>query len=132
MSDSEVQKYLKNTELSDIQQEQVLSSDNRNNMYSKIIQLRYIIRAAKLIFDARSTLRKQGIFIPKELESALEDTLKKWSDVQIEREMEFNYGRDSETRKKTAAFLTDGQGEFDNIKQEVRSRILSTEAAKSY
>ena len=56
MSDSEVQKYVKSTELSEIQQEQVLNADNRNNMYSKNIQLRYIIGAAKMIFDARSSL----------------------------------------------------------------------------
>jgi hypothetical protein len=47
MSDDEVQRYLANTELSKIQQEQVLNADSRNSMYSKIIQLRYIIGAAK-------------------------------------------------------------------------------------
>jgi hypothetical protein len=83
-----------------------------------------------MIFEARSTLRKQGIFIPREVEDAFEDTLKKWSEVQIQREMEFNYGRDLGTRDRTLAFLTHGQTEFDSIKHAVRSRILSTDPNK--
>ena len=91
-------------------------------MYSKIMQLRYIGGAAQAIFDARATLRKQGKFMPDKLEDAFEVVLKGWSEVQIERQMEFSYGRDRETRNKTLEFLETGQREFDGIKHMVRAR----------
>jgi hypothetical protein len=60
MSDDDVVRYLKTTDFSDIQQKQVLEASDKNKMYSKVTELRFIAKAGSAIFDARSVLRKQG------------------------------------------------------------------------
>ena len=124
MRDEEVTEYLESTDLSEAQRKQVLAASDRNQMYGKVVQLRLIWKAGTAIFDARSVLRKQGIFIPKELENEFEKALQMFSEAQIQRHMKFDYGRADAKTDKVQTFFKDGQPIVDQIKAKVRTRIL--------
>ena len=121
MTDDELARYLKNTEFSDEQQQQILSADNKTKMYvKKIYELRLIAGAERAIFDARSVLRKQGIFVPKELEDEFEKALQLSREVVIQRTMEFEYGN-AQLEDKKGPFFKEGPRAFEDIKQKVRT-----------
>jgi hypothetical protein len=131
MTDDEVRQYIKTTEFSEAQQEQMLGASDRNRMYSKITELRLIGKAGEAIFDARSVLRKQGIFIPKELEDEFENALKLFSEVQVHRSIQFQYGPTRDVVDKQGEFAKDEPPTFEKIKEKVRARILLSEGAAS-
>jgi hypothetical protein len=64
LSEGDLATFIDSTELSNPQRQQVLSSSDKNDMYSKILRLRTINIAGAAIYDGRQVLRRDGIFIP--------------------------------------------------------------------
>jgi hypothetical protein len=124
MNHDDVADFLSTTEFSELQKKQVAAAHNKKEMYSKVVQLRLIARAGTAIFDARSVVRKQGIFIPKDLEEEFLKALDNFSGAQVQRLMEFDYGRSAAGSDHTGSFFSDGQRMFDEIKVKVRSHVL--------
>jgi hypothetical protein len=130
MSAEDLDGYLETTPLSLQQKKQVAKASDKTRMYVKIVQLRYINAAGAAIYDARSILRKQGIFIPEELEAAFENALKSCSEAHVEQSMRFEFGRAGGDRDATGALVRDGVATSQTLKTAVRERIFRNPFAK--
>lgn len=126
MSDRDLDLFLGTTEFSEAQKIQIRESDDRNRMYGKIDDLRSIAIAGREIFETRTVLRKQGIFLPKDLEAEFENALSVFSAAQVQRSMEFEFGKDARDMEPIKRFFNDGQSLVEGLKDRVRSRILPT------
>lgn len=64
LADSDITDFLNSTKLSEQQKGEILGATDRNKTYGNVIDSRDIFDSGKAIFEARSLLRKQAIFIP--------------------------------------------------------------------
>lgn len=124
MTREDLDSYLAGTDLSDAQQRQVRDASDSTQMYAKVVRHRYIAIAGSSIYDARSVLRKQSIFIAKELEESFEQALQMLHEAQVEQSIQFDHGRTGATRDAMGQLFKEGPGVFDALKDAVRSRIF--------
>jgi hypothetical protein len=128
MDDTKIRQYLQTRDFSEVQQDQVCGAQDKNRIFRKIIEWRLIAKASGAIFDARSVLRKQGIFIPKALEDDFEKALKLFSAAQVQMGIELDHGRIGELTD-VQAFSKDGPLQYENIKEKVRQRVTAALSA---
>lgn len=92
LSDEDVTNFLNSTELSDAQKAEVMKAADKNKAYSEFVNRNYIAEARVAIFDAHSTLRKEAIFIPDNIQNIFTQALDPLSKAQVQRSMEPYYG----------------------------------------
>lgn len=68
LSDEKAREQLTRTDLNPDESDAVLAATDREAIYKKVFQSRRLNSAHAAIFDALQTIRKQGIFIPRDLE----------------------------------------------------------------
>ena len=118
-----VAEFLATTEFSEPQRRQVQQAERKNTAYARIMRMRFINHAGLMIFDARSHLLKQSIFIPEEIEAAFRAAHDMLGGVQIQESMEFEHGPVRGAPDERQALFKDGERTLNNLKQRVRGRI---------
>jgi hypothetical protein len=123
LSQDDLVTFLDSTELSGPQQNQVLSTKNKNEMYSKVLRLRTNNAAAAAIYEGRQTLRTNGIYISASTAKSFKEAFDKLSEAQVERYMEFQHGRSSGYEKSLQVLDTSGTGMLADLETLVRKAI---------
>lgn len=128
MSDDEARQYLSTTSFSENQQRDILSEhvEKRNKVFVRTVEFRDIHAAGQAIYDAHVTLRKEGIFIPEELEKSIGEALQSCSNVRAARFVEFDHGYYEAGSKEKIKFLQQHEGMFNSLKREVRERLMES------
>jgi len=119
----DINDYLNSTELSQMQKDEVLNADDKNVTYSRIENIRAIMKAGRSIFEARLLLRKQGPFVSESLSDKIASALDYCSEAQTEREMRFEHGPIIKPEKSMAYFKDNGQT-FREVQAAVRKRLF--------
>jgi len=127
MGEVDLTDYLETTELSGPQKKQLMQASDKNNMYAKIARHRLISQAGAAIYDARSILRKQGIFIPENLENSFEKALDILSKAQAHELVEANHGYFEDKQETIGKLFSDGPKIFSDLKTDVRKQIFLIE-----
>jgi hypothetical protein len=96
---------------------------DKNKAFRDFVNLNYISEAGVAIFNARSTLRKQAIFIPDDIQSVFSESLDPLSKAQIQRSMEPFYGAHSKLGG-VDFLLTNSDKIFRDLLTPVRRRML--------
>jgi hypothetical protein len=107
MSPTDVATFLESTEFSSQQRKQVLDTDDKVRMYSKINRLRNINAAGTAIYEGRLLLRTSGIFLPVALAKAFKDGFDMLSFAQVEQHLSFE-GRGLREQPKSDELLGNG------------------------
>jgi hypothetical protein len=123
LSEEEVESFLTSTDLRDRQRKEVQEARDKNRAYSAAVNNNYISEAGKAIYDTRTLLRKQCIFVPEDLTRLIEFRLNKLSEAYVQRRMEPTYGAHSEIGA-VEFLLTHGNTMFDELLAAVRLRLL--------
>lgn len=123
-TDEEVENFLASSDLSESQRRRVYASPDRNHALLRFLKINQILHARNEIFDARSILRKQGVFIPVDLQVQYEKALDILAGAQTQKYMEFNSGRDYPELKYVDRLIKDGQEIFNGLQASTRARML--------
>jgi predicted flap endonuclease-1-like 5' DNA nuclease len=107
MSTTDVATFLESSEFSSQQRKQVLDTDDKVRMYSKINRLRNINKAGAAIYEGRLSLRTSGIFLPAPIAKAFKDGFDMLSFAQVEQQLEFE-GRGVREQPKSIELLGAG------------------------
>ncbi|HZV20134.1 MAG TPA: hypothetical protein VE986_01160 [Hyphomicrobiales bacterium] len=124
MTGEQLADYLATTDFSEPQKKQMINSSDKNRMYSKIVEKRQIAEADSAIYEARSVLRKQAIFVPEGLEKKFEDALQILSAAQVHRQVSFDHGHFHDSEEPVGKLLKEGPKILAEIKTAVRERIF--------
>ena len=123
MSTTDVATFLESSEFSSQQRKQVLDTDDKVRMYSKINRLRNINKAGAAIYEGRLLLRTSGIFLPAPIAKAFKDGFDMLSFAQVEQQLEFG-GRGVREQPKSIELLGAGGELFlSTLESLVRSTI---------
>ncbi len=121
----QLEDYLKTTEFSEGQQRQMKDATNKNDMFSKIERLRAINKAGTAIYEAHQVLANKGIFIPSDLEAAIDAALQFCAKAWAVEKGNFSYGHAPESSSAILEFLEQERSVRDGLKAVVRTRILA-------
>jgi hypothetical protein len=102
----------------------VKTSKDRNRAYGRYLQWKAISEALRLHYDARQCVRKQGIFIPQELETQFLCNLDLISQTLAGRRAEFDNRATETTAKWTSQFLENGPASYEALKNAARERMM--------
>jgi hypothetical protein len=123
LSDEDVIHFLDSTTLSDEQKNEVTKASDKNKTFSDFVNRNYIAEAGKAIFDARSMVRKQAIFMPDDIQRSFDQTLDTLSKAQVQRSMEPFYGAHSKLGA-VDFLLINSDKIFRDLLTAVRHRML--------
>jgi hypothetical protein len=124
MTPDEVTSFLNSTEFSEAQKEQVSTSNDKNKLYSRIVELRLLNQAQRDIYETRLLLRKRGIFVPPTLASQFEAAIKVLHAAQVERYVEFRH-ENSRAFKEQEHLLASGEKIVADLGIAVRARLMT-------
>jgi hypothetical protein len=122
-SEEELRSFLSTTDLSKLQQEDVIKSADRNRTFGRYLTLRKLQEARLAIHAARMLLRKNGIFIPSSLADKLKSDIEMLSKAEVQRYVEFRHGGMREL-KDVEYLLGNGERIFNELGALVRGRLL--------
>lgn len=123
LPDESLAEFLATTEFSEPQRRQVQQAERKNTAYARIMRMRFINHAGLMIFEARSHLLKQSIFIPAEIEAAFRAAHDMLTGVQVQESMDFEHGPVRGVPDERQVLLQDGDRVLNDLKERVRERI---------
>jgi hypothetical protein len=131
MPDEEVKKYAASYGFTDDEQTSLLTAQDRNEEYVKIVKWKNTMEAGRDIYQARLTLREQRIFMPPELTRQFNDVIERMSNVQVEQRLSLAHRRDWDHRGPSAAWISDCIGAFEDIAAKANKRLFRGETGAS-
>lgn len=126
MMDEEVDEWLETSEISKPSKRYVKTSTQKNKALSEVERGRDINECSARLWDARTTVRRQSVFIPEDIENQFENALDALSKVWAEQHTLHAYpGAGALPTEATMQFVG-GQGETIRFKLRdvVRKRLL--------
>jgi hypothetical protein len=123
LTQDEVTSFLNSTEFSEAQKTQIAAASDKNEIYSRVVNLRQLNRAGSEIYDCRLLLRKNGIFVPQDIISLLENAIQVLHAAQVERYIAFRH--DTFRAYNDSQFLlANGEKIIKDLGVAVRARLL--------
>lgn len=101
------------------------TATNKNDMYSKILDLRQINTAGAAIFEVRLLLRRKGVFLQSNMVDAFIRAMEIIGRAQIERLVQFQHPKGGVGFEASSYFLKEGEGIVDKLGSSVRARLQS-------
>ena len=105
----------------------MLNASDKNNTYRDYVNLQYIREAGQTIYEARTIVRKQAIFIPDNIKRLFDETLDTLSKAQVQRSMEPFCGAHSKLGAVDFLLINSGKI-FGDLLNPVRDRMAAFEA----
>jgi hypothetical protein len=121
MPDDDVRSFLNSTTLPERHKKEIASADSKNRAYSNFVSLGYIADAQAAIFNARSVLQKQSIFIADDLSLSFKKALELLLDAYAERAVD-PYCND--VGKGVTTLLSKGESVVAALLTDVRTRVF--------
>jgi hypothetical protein len=125
MSDEDAEDFLKSQDFSEVQRREVMNMhrQDRNRAFVRVVEFRNLGKASRAIFDAHDTLRKQSVFLPKEIEDAFMKRLKLFSEVRAYQEVRRTDGYIQGIPNAPLIFIETEEKLVEGMKQIIRDRI---------
>lgn len=127
MTDEEFDSFLTTVDFSEQQKHQLRKSSDRIKTYSDICSWKLIVRAQHANFDARTLLRKQGIFMPTSLSEAFRSAIEVLVSAQVEQQMDHQHKRSGIGYEKRSALLSIGEALFKETSALANKRLFREE-----
>ena len=117
-------RFLSSTDLSKNQQDRVVEAKTSDQVkvYCDILTANMLNQARNEIWNARSVIRKKGIFTPDELRNQFEAAHKLFSAAQIAVQMDFEHNQ-RDGLKEVIELHKEAPQIFDDLLKAVRGRI---------
>jgi hypothetical protein len=129
MSDDDVKKLGSSLGFSAGDQETLLKSSDRREMYVRLVQWQHVNEARKDIYRARLTLREQRIFMPPELTTQFSKLIERMNSVQVERQLVLENPEAAKGLYETSqAWIQDCQSVFEDMATQANRRLFREEA----
>jgi hypothetical protein len=123
MSEGDVRAFLEAGELSEQQRNQVISSQNKNTTYTKVVTFRMIAKAESDIYELRLLIRKNGIFIPIDLRKSTTEAVNLLSNAESEAYMRHQFPNQGTPYEASMKFTQDGEALFESLMEMTRARL---------
>jgi hypothetical protein len=101
----------------------IASASDKNKAYSDVMTWRGIADAHNRLLDLRLTIKKQGIFFPKDLRDKFSVAVERLFSVVVERQMSFDHEEVREW-KRSEEFLKDGEAWFQGLMSATSDRLF--------
>jgi hypothetical protein len=130
-TETELDEWINNADLSADFGKELRGAKDRNAAYSRFLQWKALRSALQANFDSRLCLRKQGIFIPRELEAEFLTAIDMISELLAGQQAEFDNRATQMTIKLVGNFSQNGPGVYEALKDAARSRLMYEEKSSS-
>lgn len=129
IGEKDLETFLNASEFSEVQKQSIRDASDRNRTFIKIVRMRNINEAGRLIREARLLLLKQSPFIQESLRSHLDQQLDLMLTAQSEKYVNFHYMEDHGLSKseKIETFLLGAEDRLRKTAVLVRRRTLREE-----
>ena len=124
LSDADLASWLETSKLSLADRQYIRESKHRNDALSEIERLEDVNDCGGLLWDARTTLRHQSVFIPKFIEQEFEDGLAVLNRVWAEQRLTLK-SRHAPSMDETIRFTgREGEALRERLRDLLRNRLL--------
>ena len=130
MSAAEFAAFLSVGDFSESQKQQLITAQDRQKTYSDILTWTLIVKAQHAIFNARLSLRKQGIFMPSALKDDFAEALDILSEAQAEQQMDHQNRQSGIGQDKRSSFLEEAEAIFAELGAAANQRLFRDELAE--
>ena len=124
MSEEAAKEFLDTTALRDSEKRAVLTSENRTSTYGRVIEFEQLNAAGRAIWQARSTVRRQSVFIPAALNDQFEAAVARLQRVHSERSVEIRMEKPLPNGTAEQLIGDEGDKLILELRNAVRSRLL--------
>jgi hypothetical protein len=129
MSEAQKEAFISDSDISDSEKDRLRNASDQNKEYVAILNWQQIARAGREQHEARLLLRKQRIFMPKELSEQFMAAIAKLTAVYVQRKLSFqNPGSHDAFGGPIPEFLSSHEKMFDQLASLSNARLFRDEA----
>jgi hypothetical protein len=130
LKDENLDQFLLDQGVSPLQAKELRESKDRDKTYSRMLTWKLIARAGREINDARVLLRKQGIFMPRDLHDIFEEGINSMTMAFVGRRLQFQNPRAFQEDVITQ-YLSTNIETYDRTAKAANIRLSRSESAAS-
>jgi len=129
LTDEEIDAFLNATDFSEDQKREFKLSSDKNNLYTRTITWKNIVKAHNEIFEMRIALKKRGIFVPEDLRQIYEEAIEFCSRAEIHEVVRFRHPNTSSGHDEPIKFFEGKDVIFKCVMVATSARLLRTGTA---
>jgi hypothetical protein len=125
MSDADADFFLKANDVSPLNAKAILGATDRNDALSRYLRIHQLNKAQNSILDGFDVVRKQSVFIPKDIEDDFVTILSLFSDARLEAELNMTPGLPPSEKMQEGRqrYRENAQNMIEELKDKIRKRI---------